>query len=129
MTKLITVSAVIAINAVIVYGLARLCWPILCRVAASLTSTRRPSSQPTTRDIRSAEYSPDGLYVVRLYDGMDGAWYDITGPVTREEAERIWNKRTCSGTSEISYENDIDYYRIFPANTKMFYNVDNMRNR
>ena len=64
------------------------------------------------------------LFIVRLWDGMDGAWYDISGPVSREEANDIWNKKTKNGTKKISY-NEIDYYKIFPANTSMFYDKDN----
>ena len=64
--------------------------------------------------------SEDKLYVVRLFDGMDGEWMDITDAITEEEAKRIWNKKTKGGTYKTSYD-DIDYYDIFPADTKMYF--------
>lgn len=60
------------------------------------------------------------LYVVRLYDGFDHQWIDISEPVSAEEAQRIWNEKTKNGTEKIGF-NDIDYYRIFPADTKMLF--------
>jgi len=69
----------------------------------------------------------DKLYVVRLYDGMDGEWMDVSEEVTKEEAESIWNERTCNGTCRTVYY-DIDYYEIFPADTKMtFSNGQSLR--
>lgn len=59
-------------------------------------------------------------YVVRLYDGFDNQWIDISEPVSKEEAERIWNEKTNNGTEKTSY-GDIDYFKIFPTNTKMLY--------
>jgi hypothetical protein len=62
----------------------------------------------------------DGLFVVRLWDGMDGIWLDITGPLTHPEAYRIWLEKTANGTAKIRYE-DIDYYAVLPADTEMLY--------
>ena len=57
--------------------------------------------------------------IVRLYDMMDG-WIDITGPISSEEADKIYNERTCNGTRNTKYA-DGDYYKIFPADTAMIY--------
>jgi hypothetical protein len=70
--------------------------------------------------IETDEEEPEKLYVVRLYDGMDNQWMDITKPMTKAEADKVWNERTCNGTQKTSY-GDIDYYKIFPAGTKMLY--------
>jgi len=58
------------------------------------------------------------LRIVRLYDGLEHRWIDITGPVSEEEAKRVWNKETRNGTEKTNFSH-IDYYRIFPADTKM----------
>ena len=60
------------------------------------------------------------LFVVRLWDGMDGTWIDVSKPVGHAEAERIWNQRTKNGTEKTCYD-DIDYYRIFAADTHMMW--------
>jgi hypothetical protein len=57
------------------------------------------------------------LFVVRLFDMFDG-WIDITGAVTRAEADRILSEKTDGGKKNVSY-GEGDYYRIFPANTRM----------
>lgn len=60
------------------------------------------------------------LYVVRLYDGFDNQWIDITGPLVFRDALVEWLHRTENGTEKICYD-DIDYFWIFPADTKMLY--------
>jgi len=60
------------------------------------------------------------LFVVRLYDGFDNIWMDVSEPVSEDEATRIWNEKTKNGTVSTKYE-DIDYYHIYPSNTKMVY--------
>jgi hypothetical protein len=65
---------------------------------------------------QSGEYQ----YIVRLYDGFDNQWLDVSEPVTYEEARLIWNERTNNGTEKTKYD-DIDYYKIFPADTVMLY--------
>jgi hypothetical protein len=60
------------------------------------------------------------LFVVRLWDGMDGIWMDVSEHVSKEEADRIWNEKTAKGTKATKYA-DIDYYCIFPADTTMLY--------
>lgn len=58
------------------------------------------------------------LFVVRLWDGMDGIWMDVSEPVSKEEAQRIWNEKTANGTKAKCFD-DIDYYHVFPADTVM----------
>lgn len=58
------------------------------------------------------------LFIVRLYDGFDNEWMDVSDPVTRTEAEEILAEKTGNGTKNTGFR-DIDYYRIFPADTKM----------
>jgi len=60
------------------------------------------------------------LYIVRLYDGFDNQWIDISEAVNRQKANEIWLEKTRNGTKNTKYE-DIDYYRIFPADTKMLF--------
>lgn len=55
--------------------------------------------------------------MVRLFDMFDG-WIDITGPLSKEEADKVWNEYTKNGTEKTKY-GDGDYYRIFPADTQM----------
>ncbi len=64
-----------------------------------------------------------GPFTVRVWDGMDGCWCDVVAGVDRETALRTWCERTVNGTKSTSY-NDIDYYRIFPADTKMLWTGD-----
>ncbi len=59
-------------------------------------------------------------FVVRLYDGFDNQWCDITGPISKAEADKVWNEKTNKGTKAAKYS-DIDYYAIFPADTKMVF--------
>jgi hypothetical protein len=62
----------------------------------------------------------DELFVVRLYDGMDNQWIDVSKPLPYDEANKIWLENTEGGTKKITYD-EIDYYRIFPADTEMLY--------
>ena len=59
-------------------------------------------------------------FIVRQYDGFDNEWFDISKPVTKEEATNIWNRYTNDGTENTCFD-DIDYYEIFPADTIMRY--------
>jgi hypothetical protein len=67
--------------------------------------------------------SDTGLYIVRLYDGFDHEWIDITKPITEEEALKVWNEKTKNGTEKTCF-NDIDYYDIFPSDVKMLFSED-----
>ena len=58
------------------------------------------------------------LYTVRLYDGFDNKWMDISKEISYEEAKKIWDEKTKNGTANTDFE-DRDYYSIFPANTRM----------
>ena len=59
-------------------------------------------------------------FTVRLWDGMDGCWCDCSEAtnVLPVKALRVWNEKTSNGTKKIRFA-EIDYYRIFPADTKM----------
>lgn len=59
-------------------------------------------------------------FIVRLFDGMDGEWMDISLAVSKEEADKVWNESTKDGTEHTKFD-DIDYYKIFPADTRMIY--------
>jgi hypothetical protein len=63
---------------------------------------------------------PGKLYTVRLYDGFDNNWIDLKSRVDYEEARRVWNEETKGGTEKTRFD-DIDYYDIFEADTKMLY--------
>jgi hypothetical protein len=62
----------------------------------------------------------ENFFVVRLYDGFDNKWMDVSEPVTEKEAQEIWNEKTGNGSRNTSFD-DIDYYCIFPANTEMLF--------
>jgi hypothetical protein len=61
--------------------------------------------------------STDKKFIVRGWDMMDG-WYDCTGPLSEAEAQVKWNEYTRNGTRNTKYS-DGDYYKVFPANTRM----------
>lgn len=64
------------------------------------------------------------LYIVRLWDGFDGEWMDVTPPLPKDEAEKEAGDRNekrigaGAGKRHGNY-NEIDYYAVFPADTKM----------
>jgi hypothetical protein len=62
-------------------------------------------------------------FIVRLYDGFDNEWMDVSEPVTYKEAEKIWNEKTNNGKKNAKYS-DIDYYSIFPADTIMMFSAE-----
>lgn len=59
----------------------------------------------------------EDLFIVRLYDMFDG-WIDVSRPLPKAEADKVWNEKTGNGKKNTSY-GDGDYYRIFPADTRM----------
>lgn len=63
------------------------------------------------------------LFVVRLWDGWDGLWMDVCDPVSRDEAQRIWNEETQHGSCKSKF-GDGDYYAIFPADTTMIFSYE-----
>lgn len=64
------------------------------------------------------------LYIVRLWDGFDGEWMDVSKPLSKEKAEKLCGDKNASrmgsaaGKRTGSYS-DIDYYKVFPAETRM----------
>lgn len=64
------------------------------------------------------DFTKHEIFVVRVWDGMDGCWTDCTGDVGRDEALRVWAERTDGGAHHVSYS-EIDYYAIFPGGTQM----------
>lgn len=63
------------------------------------------------------------LYVVRLYDGFDNIWMDVSKPLPYNKAKEVWLKETNGGRTRTKFS-DIDYYRIFPADTRMMYSYE-----
>ena len=70
----------------------------------------------------------EAKYIVRLYDGFDNEWIDVSEPVSKTEAEKILAEKTGNGTKNTCF-NDIDYYSIFPADTVMFYSQEGRERR
>ena len=64
-------------------------------------------------------------FIVRLYDGFDNEWMDVSKPVIYEEAQKIWNKETKNGTQNTNFD-DVDYYKIFPADTVMMFSFSGL---
>jgi hypothetical protein len=69
--------------------------------------------------------SLEGWHIVRLYDGFDSKWIDVSKPMPKDEALKLAGdnneKRTSgpgAGKREGSFD-DIDYYAAFPADTVM----------
>lgn len=59
------------------------------------------------------------LFILRLYDMFDG-WIDVSEPMSKEDADKLWLSKTCNGTKMTKYA-DGDYYRVFPADTVMIH--------
>lgn len=92
---------------------------IICKAFEAFAGVDRVEMIETEEE-EDTELEPEKLYVVRLYDGMDNQWCDVAGPMSKAEADKVWNERTNNGTQKTNYGN-IDYYSIFPAGTKMLY--------
>lgn len=60
------------------------------------------------------------VFTLRVWDGMDGVWCDVVANVDLGFALREWCKHTKDGTEHTKFD-DIDYYKIFPADTKLMY--------
>lgn len=70
---------------------------------------------------RAQAISPDcDTFVVRLYDGFDNEWMDVSKSVSGRRAKKIWAEKTDNGKKNTSY-GDIDYYAIFPTDTTMVF--------
>lgn len=59
-------------------------------------------------------------FIVRVYDGFDNQCTDVTGPLSKDEAEAKWLELTDNGTHNTSYD-DIDYYKVFPDDVRMLF--------
>jgi hypothetical protein len=65
------------------------------------------------------------LWVVRLWDGFDGIWMDVSEPMSEEAAKELAGDKneqrlgSGAGNREGSY-NEIDYYKAVPCAMKMF---------
>ena len=88
---------------------------ILCKAIEVITGVDRVEAIEIEE-----EEEPEKLFVVRLYDGFDNQWMDITKPLPKAEAQKIWDEKTKNGTEKTNY-GDIDYYNIYPADTRMTY--------
>lgn len=66
------------------------------------------------------DFTAHQIFIVRVWDGMDGCWTDCTHNVPREEALRTWASRTDGGAHHVAYD-EIDYYAIFPGGTHMLW--------
>lgn len=75
-------------------------------------------SKYKSADSQGSKAKVEELFVVRFYDGFDNAWMDVSVPVSAEKAHEIWNEKTNKGTKNATF-NEIDYYRVFPADTIM----------
>lgn len=68
-------------------------------------------------------FAENALYVVRHWDGMDGCWTDVTQPGPPDAVLAVWAASTKGGTKMVCFD-DIDYFKIFPADTRMAYDAD-----
>lgn len=75
-------------------------------------------------DCESNKSVDEQKYVVRLFDMFDG-WIDVSGAISKEEAEIIWNQKTKCGTKKINFSEG-SYYDIFPANTRMVFTPESL---
>lgn len=65
----------------------------------------------------------DDLYVVRLWDGFDHLWIDVIKPTSWEDAVEYWKEKTDNGMEKACFD-DLDYYAIYPADTRMLHSAD-----
>jgi hypothetical protein len=56
--------------------------------------------------------------IVRLWNGE--YWIDISKALSPQEAQNLWDKHTNFGTKHSQYSHG-DYFRIFPAKTRMLF--------
>lgn len=63
-------------------------------------------------------------YVVRLWDGFDNIWMDVSGPMPKAEAEKLAGDKneardgSGAGNRDGHYD-EIDYYKAWPIDTRM----------
>ncbi len=63
------------------------------------------------------EHSESGRYALRIWDGMDGCWSNVQEGRLHEVLQ-LWSESTVRGTSKTRFD-EIDYYKVFPAETRM----------
>lgn len=73
-----------------------------------------------TRVMGVVSWPLEGRYTVRVWDGMDGVWCDVVANVDLKTALATWCEHTNNGTERTRFD-EIDYYRIYPADTRMLY--------
>lgn len=78
-----------------------------------MTTKTEPAKKPSTT----------GLYIVRHYDGFDNDWMDVSKELSWDDALALWKEKTKDGTQNTHYRH-IDYYAIFPSDTRMKYSAD-----
>jgi hypothetical protein len=89
---------------------------LLLLVVGVVSGVAKRAKGSTTSQPQSV--SMDGLFVVRLYDGIHKEWIDISPPLPYAEAGAIWLGRTENGTKNTKVD-DIGYYVIHPVDTRM----------
>lgn len=89
-----------------------------CRSTTCPLTPKEPTAESLLGSLEQAltEQEPE-LFIVRLFDMFDG-WMDVSGPLPKVVADAIWNEKTADGTKSTKFA-DGDYYRVFPANTRM----------
>jgi hypothetical protein len=66
-------------------------------------------------------FTANEKFMLRVWDGMDGCWTDcFDADVDAGTALAKWAENTENGTKRVSF-NEIDYYRIFPGDTRMIW--------
>lgn len=73
-------------------------------------------------------------WVVRLWDGFDGEWMNVSEPMSQAEAEKLAGdkneRRLGSGAgNRDGHYSEIDYYKAFPANTRMAFSEGRSQTR
>jgi hypothetical protein len=81
---------------------------------------RRVEEQKEKLKVMKAEEltEDEELFILRHYDGFDNIWIDVTSPASKKATQFEYNQHTDNGSKNTCYE-DIDYYKIFPENTRM----------
>ncbi len=98
------------------------CRSTSCPVRESAAS---PVPQPLSavdRLLTQEVIAEDNLFIVRLWDMFDG-WVDVSEPIPEGTARTLWLEKTKDGTQRTKFE-DGDYYRVFPADTRMLITPD-----
>lgn len=76
----------------------------------------------------------DFLYIVRLWDGFDGEWMDVSDPLPKDKADKLAGDKnearlgSAAGKRTGGY-NDIDYYAAFPVDTRMMFSEGRSQTR